>query len=104
MRRPACTRRTPAPGRVAITMDGSRYVRAMTWTGMRAAALEPRDPLAATLSSSQIRVQLFVRDQDAIEQAREVAVVADGVVHRSAVVPERHRARSPREAHLVLRV
>jgi len=50
----------------------------------------------------KVRVLGFVGDQDPLEQAGEVAVVADRVVHRRAIVPERDRARSPAEPDLEL--
>ena len=48
----------------------------------------------------EIRVLGFVGDQNALEQAGEIAVVEDRVVHRGPVVPERDRARAPAEADL----
>src|SRR6478609_2723824 len=50
---------------------------------------------------SELGVLRLVCDQDAIEHAREVAVVADRNVHRGAVVPECNRAGTPGEANLV---
>jgi hypothetical protein len=41
----------------------------------------------------EVRVLRFVGDQDALEQAGEVTVVADRVVHRGPVVPERDGRR-----------
>src|SRR6185369_260628 len=54
--------------------------------------------------SSEIGVLRFVGDQDAIEYTREVAIVADGDVHRGAVVPEGDRTGSPRKPNLELRL
>ena len=44
----------------------------------------------------------FVGDQDSLQQAGEVAVVADRVVHRGPVVPERDRPGTPAEPDLEL--
>src|ERR1039458_1445044 len=59
---------------------------------------------SGSLSRLQVGVLRFIGDQDPLQQAREVTVVAHRVVHGSPIVPERDGAGPPAEAHLELRL
>ncbi len=60
-------------------------------------------PLLRRPGGSKIRVKPFIGNQYPFHQAWEIAVIAHGIVHGRAIVPERQGARTPTETNLVFR-
>lgn len=50
-----------------------------------------------------VRVERLVLDQDPVQHARKVIMVALGVMHRRPIIPEGDRSLTPAELRLVLR-